>query len=185
MDTPEPGHFWKTPFYWPTGSSQATAVSELCFTPAQPEWLLQAVAEVMATSADPSDQAAVEELGAPGAAVELLEVPSEVFEVKQDWWLRAERLDGTPIGFLLLALLKPEKYKKDGRTQGTIYYMGVLPGYRKAGYSVRLLQEAKIRFSALPCWRVFCDTGTMNTAMIKAFRSAGFEERAPWQRPLR
>jgi hypothetical protein len=33
------------------------------------------------------------------------------------------------------------------------------------------------------CWRLLCDTGTDNLAMVNAFRLAGFKERVPWQRP--
>jgi GNAT superfamily N-acetyltransferase len=185
MEAPQPGHFWKTPFFWSTGSARPSPTSSLQFCVAETHWLSEAVSEVMSASIDESDQAAVAELGAAAAASELLNVPADYFEVRQDWWLQARSNDGTPIGFVLLALLKPEKYWKDGRTQGTIYYMGILPSHRGRGHSVGLLGEAMRLFKEAECWRVFCDTSSRNTPMTKAFRTAGFEERTPWQRPVR
>jgi ribosomal protein S18 acetylase RimI-like enzyme len=185
MEAPQPGHFWKTPFFWSPGTARPSSSSCLHFCPADTRWLSEAVSEVMTSSMDESDQAAVTELGAAKAASELLEVPAEYFEVRQDWWLQAKANNGQPVGFVLLALLKPEKYWKDGRTQGTIYYMGVLPGQRGRGHAVGLLNEAMRLFSEAACWRVFCDTSSRNEPMVKAFRTAGFEERAPWQRPVR
>jgi hypothetical protein len=125
MDAPQPGHFWKTPFFWSTASACPSPSSSLQFCKAEPRWLSAVLADVMSSSIDESDEAAVAELGAAGAASELLDVPTDYFEVRDDWWLQARANDGQPIGFLLLALLKPEKHWKDGRAQGTIYYMGV------------------------------------------------------------
>jgi hypothetical protein len=50
---------------------------------------------------------------------------------------------------------------------------------------VRLLGEGMRIFKEAGCWRVFCDASSRNTPMIHAFRTAGFEERTPWQRPIR
>ena len=73
---------------------------------------------------------------------------------------------------------------RDGRPQGTIFYMGVLPAHRGRGHARALLDEATRLFVAADCWRIFCDTGTSNLPMVKTFRQAGYQERAPWQRPL-
>lgn len=137
MDAPEPGHFWKTPFLWRPRADGLPSTSALSVRPAERAWLLQAVAEVMADSADESDHAAVAELGAANAAAELLDVPADHFEVRAPWWLRAEDNGGEAVGFLLLALLRPQSYRQDGRTQGTICYMGVLPGHRGRGHAAR------------------------------------------------
>jgi hypothetical protein len=48
-----------------------------------------------------------------------------------------------------------------------------------------LLDEATRVFIGADCWRVFCDTGSRNEPMLRTFRTAGYEERTPWQRPLR
>ena len=185
MEAPQPGHFWKTPFFWSPSDARPSNTSSLKFCAAETHWLSAAVAEVMASSIDESDQAAVAELGAAGAATELLDVPAEYFEIREDWWLQARAKAGQPVGFVLLALLKPEKYRKNGMTQGTIYYMGVLPSQRGKCHAVGLLGEAMRLLSEAACWRVFCDTSSRNEPMIKAFRTAGFEERTPWQRPVR
>lgn len=185
MEAPRPGQFWKTPFFWSPLSARPLQSTSLQFCAAETVWLSGAVAEVMNSSPDESDQAAVAELGAAGAASELLDVPSDYFDVRPDWWLQAKSGDGQSVGFVLLALLKPEKYWKDGRTQGTVYDMGVLPGQRGKGYAAGLLGEAPRIFNKAGCWRVFCDASSCNAPMIKAFRAAGFEEREPWQRPVR
>jgi ribosomal protein S18 acetylase RimI-like enzyme len=185
MQALQPGHFWKTPFFWSPDARPPAPSSSLQFCAAETRWLSEAVSEVMTASIDESDQGAVAKLGAAGAASELLEVPADYFEVRQDWWLQARANDGQPVGFVLLALLKPAKYWKDGRAQGTIYYIGVLPSLRGRGHAVGLLREVMRQFNGAKCWRVFCDTSSRNAPMIKAFQAAGFEERMPWQRPIR
>lgn len=189
-----PGHFWKTPFLWTPGAAgrdafasdeHAKASPPLAFVAADPAWLESAVAEVMAASADPSDQAAIAELGATGAARELLQVPEDHFEIPAGGWLRAEAGPGQAVGVVLLALLKPRPGAGEAPRRATIYYMGVLPASRGQGYAVALLREAMRQCQALRCGQLFCDTGSDNVPMVRAFRTAGFEERAPWQRPLR
>ena len=170
MEAPRPGHFWKTPFFWTTSSVGPPPSRSLQFCAAEPHWLSDAVAEVMSSSIDESDQAAVAELGDAGAASELLDVPVDYFEVRQDWWLQARTNDGQPIGFVLLALLKPAKHWKEGRPQGTIYYMGVLPSYRGRGHAAGMLSEAMRLFKEAGCWRVVCDASSRNAPMIKTFR---------------
>jgi len=63
--------------------------------------------------------------------------------------------------------------------------MGVLPASRGKGYAAELLAQATRLLIAADCWRIFCDTSSHNEPMLKAFRRAGYEERTPWQRPLR
>jgi ribosomal protein S18 acetylase RimI-like enzyme len=185
MEAPQPGHFWKTPFFWSPGATLPSPSASLQFRAAETGWLAEAVSEVMASSIDESDQAAVAELGAAGAASELLDVPIDYFEIRRDWWVQASANDGEPVGFVLLALLKPEKYWKEGKTQGTIYYMGVLPSQRGRGLALGLLRQAMRLFNEAACWRVFCDASSRNAPMIRAFRTAGFKEHQPWQRPVR
>jgi ribosomal protein S18 acetylase RimI-like enzyme len=185
MEALKPGHFWKTPFLWTPGCKAPGPASKLRFDAAEPGWLEQAVASVMATSADESDQAAVAELGGLAAARELLSFDAEYFEVRPGWWAHAVNALGERVGFVLLARLKPDRYWKEGKAQGTIYYMGILPGHRGKGYAADLLDEATRVFIGADCWRVFCDTGSRNEPMLRTFRTAGYEERTPWQRPLR
>jgi len=89
------------------------------------------------------------------------------------------------VGIVLPVLLRQERHWKDGKPQGTIYYMGVLPQHRGKGYGRELLNDATRLFIERECWRVFCDASAANEPMLRAFRSAGYTEKSPWQRPLR
>ena len=185
MDVPQPGHFWKTPFIWEHGCTLPPATSGLRFSSPEPDWLARAMAGVMETSVDESDQAAVAELGSVGAAEELLGVDESYFQLVPGWWKAASDEKGDLVGFVLPVLLKQERAWREGRPQGTIYYMGVLPEYRGRGYGMELLNEATRIFVARNCWRIFCDASATSEAMLAAFRTAGYSERSVWQRPLR
>lgn len=185
MDAPRPGHFWKVPFVWEPGGPLPPAQGALRFEPAPADWLAPALAEVMASSIDESDQAAVAELGAQGAADELLVVDEGYFEPCPGGWQRACTADGTPVGLLLPVLMRPERTVRDGHRTGTIYYLGVLPAARGRGHGGELLDEATRTFVAAGCWRIFCDTSARNAPMLAAFRHRGYRERAAWERPLR
>jgi len=183
MDTLQPGHCWKTPFYREPGWAMP-ATSALTFEAAPGDWLLDAVAQVMADSLDESDRHAVARSGSVRAAGDLLALAPQHFETRSGWWRRGLDANGRPVGFVLPVLFRAEKNWKDGRPEGTIFYMGVLPPCRGHGHAFDLLVEATRIFDAAHCWRVFCDTGTDNVPMVHAFRRAGYQERAPWQRSL-
>jgi len=180
----QPGHFWKTPFIWEPGCVLPPAISDLNFVDATQEWLLGAAAEVMSHSMDGSDQYAVANVGAGQAVAELLAIDTQYFERPATWWRAAVDKNGRKVGFVLPVIFRDKARWKDGQPQGTIFYMGVLPEYRGRGHSVTLLNEATPVFIEARCWQIFCDTGTDNTPMVKAFRQAGYRERTPWQRPL-
>ena len=184
MEALQPGHFWKTPFIWEPGCVEPPATSELSFVDLTEEWLIGAAAEVMSHSLDESDQYAVTNVGAAQAAKELLAINTQYFERPSNWWRAAVDGNGRKVGFVLPIVFQDKTRWKDGQPQGTIYYMGVLPEYRGLGYSFALLNEATRVFVQANCWRIFCDTGTDNEPMVKAFRRAGYKERTPWQRPL-
>ncbi len=185
MEALQPGHFWKIPFFWQPTMAVPAADERLRFEPVPAAWLRQAMAAILAASANESDQVAVAELGAEHAADELLAVDTDFFEWRPEWWQRAVDATGQPVGVVLPVLLKPQKYWREGRWQGSVYYMGVLPGFRGHGYGTALLAQATRTLAAAGCWRVFCDTGATNAPMVAAFRRLGFEEKSPWQRPLR
>ena len=185
MEALQPAHFWKTPFLWTPRCKAPEAASKLTFHATDAGWLEQAMATVMNSSSDESDQAAVAELGSIGAAKELLAVDTDHFELRPDWWVHASNEAGERVGFVLPVILKPERYWKDGKAQATIYYMGILPNHRGKGYAADLLNQATRVFIGADCWRIFCDTGSRNEPMLQALRTAGYEERPPWQRPLR
>ena len=138
----------------------------------------------MTQSLDESDSYTVSQLGIDAAVEDLFSVSAQLFENRTGWWRTA--LDGTGerVGFVLTTVFADPSRWKDGRPQGTILYMGVLPQFRGHGYAFELLLEATRLCSAADCWRIFCDTGSCNYPMVGAFRKAGYRERKPWQRPL-
>lgn len=185
MEPAQPGHFWKIPFYWQPGCAVPPPEGRLEYKDVDRASLEALVGEIMSTGPDESDQAAVSALGARAAARELLDVDPEYFQTEPTWWRMASDADGKTVGIVLPVLLRQERHWRDGKPQGTIYYMGVLPQHRGKGYGRELLDEATRLFLKRDCWRVFCDASATNEPMLRAFRSAGYTERSPWQRPLR
>ena len=184
MDTPEPGHYWKTPFYWEPGCPLPPPRCPLSFEPASDDDLRPLIRAAMAMSMDESDRFNVSAIGVEAAVQEVFDILPLYFEREQDWWRVGKSADGRSVGFVLPVTFKEERFWRDGRAQGTVLYMGVLPGFRGHGYGLHLLHEATRIFLAANCWRIFCDTGTDNTPMINTFRQAGYLEREQWQRPL-
>lgn len=178
----QPGHYWKTPFLWEPGCAEPEPARALRFEPAPHEWLLSAMGQVMASSADPSDQHAVAEHGERSAAEELLSIAPKYFSWQADWWRLARSDKGEEVGFVLPVLFSDERRSRNGQPQGSIFYMGILPQHRRNGWSHELLAEATRIFIAAGCWRIFCDTGTDNAPMVSSFRKAGYMECEPWQR---
>ncbi len=133
---------------------------------------------------DGSDQFTVSRIGVEAAVQEVYDLLPQYFERQPDWWRIGKDAQGQPVGFVLPVTFREERFWKDGRPQGTIFYMGVLPAFRGLGYGLELVHEATRMFLEAGCWRIFCDTGTDNAPMIKAFRQAGYVERKQWQRPL-
>ena len=138
----------------------------------------------MATSMDESDRFTVPRLGAAAAVQELYDLLPRFFERRPGWWRLAKDADDQTVGFVLPVTFREERFWKDGKPQGTIFYMGVLPEFRVRGYGVELVHEATRIFLAADCWRIFCDTGSDNAPMVKAFHQAGYLARKAWQRPL-
>lgn len=184
MDALQPGHYWKTPFLWEPGCREPAAAPGLRFDAADDGWLAGAIAEVMAHSLDESDRFAVAQWGSAGAVADLMSVLPQHFDRPAGWWRVAVDAQERPVGFVLPVLFKDAGRWKDGRPQGTIFYMGVLPGFRGRRVALALVDEATRLFRQADCWRIFCDTGTDNAPMVRAFRRAGYLERAPWQRPV-
>jgi hypothetical protein len=110
MEPARSGHFWKIPFYWQHGCPVPLPGGRLTYTEVDQTFLEAAVAEIMATGPDESDQAAVSELGPQGAARELLEVDLEYFQTEPKWWRMASDSDGIPVGIVLPVLLRQERH---------------------------------------------------------------------------
>ena len=186
METLQPGHYWKTPFYWEPGCPEPPPdAGRLVFAEPDEEWLRMAIGRVMEEGTDESDRYTVPLIGLAAAVDELYEILPRYFERPAAWWRMASDAGGRPVGFVLPVRFKEDRFWKERRPQGTILYMGVLPESRGNGYATDLVHEATHIFLRADCWRVFCDTGSDNAAMVKAFRNAGYTERQPWQRPLR
>jgi ribosomal protein S18 acetylase RimI-like enzyme len=184
MDTLAPGHYWKTPFIWEPGCPQPPNVSVLRYEPASEPWLRESIAAVMTHSLDESDQYTVGKNGIDEAVEEVYEVSAKYFEPQAGWWRAAIDRNGNRVGFVLTSVFAERSRWKEDRPQGTIVYMGVLPGFLGHGYALELVLEATRTCMDANCWRVFCDTGSDNHPMVGAFRKAGYQERKPWQRPL-
>jgi GNAT superfamily N-acetyltransferase len=184
MDALQPGHYWKTPFYWETGCPLPPAERVLRFSAISDEALRPLLEAVMSSSIDESDQYNVPRLGVNAAVQELYDVLPKYFDRQAEWWRVGINADDQPVGFVLPVTLKEDRFWKHGKPQGTIFYMGVLPTFRGHGYGLELVHEATRVFLHAGCWRIFCDTGTTNTPMLNAFRQAGYTERSQWQRSL-
>lgn len=183
LPPPDPGHFWKLPFFRQAGDPPPPA-PKLRFEMADEAWLLGAVAAVMADSPDASDRHAVAELGAERAAAELLAIAPQWVEWPPGWWQAALDGEGQRIGFVLPVLFKDRAKWRENRPQGTIWYLGVLPPFRGRGHTHELLAQATGRFTEADCWRAFSDCARDNAGMVRAFRAAAWREGQAWQRPL-
>ena len=184
MDTPQPGQYWKTPFYWESGCPLPSAHGRLNFEAASDEVLRPLIGAAMAASMDDSDRYTVSRLGVATAVQEVFDLMPQYFDRQPGWWRMARDSEGHAVGFVLPVTFKEERFWKEGKPQGTVFYMGVLPVFRGHGYGLDLVDEATRVFVQAGCWRIFCDTGSDNTPMIGAFRKAGYTERKPWQRRL-
>jgi ribosomal protein S18 acetylase RimI-like enzyme len=185
MEALRPGHHWKTPFIWEPGCPEPSATSTLRFAAVDDEWLSGAAGLVLSNSLDESDRYAIAHASSLSQAVaELLALDREYFRKVEGWWRAGVDAEGNRVGFVLPVLFQSDARWRDGRPEGTIFYMGVLPQFRGHGFASELLAEATRAFIAADCWRIFCDTGTDNHPMVNAFRKAGYKERSPWQRPL-
>jgi ribosomal protein S18 acetylase RimI-like enzyme len=182
--TRKPGYFIKVPFFWTPGCPLPGSAQRLQFRAAERVWLEGALGQVMASSPDPSDAHAVQQMGPLGAALDLLAAVQPYFEFAAAWWQRAEDQDGEPVGFVLPVVFADAARTRDGLREGTIFHMGVLPSQRGKGYGDALLAQATRTLCAVGVWRIFCDTAADNAPMIAAFRAAGYLEREPWERPI-
>lgn len=184
MDALEPNHYWKTPFFWESGCPAPPAERGLSFEPSSDEALRPLMGDVMATSMDESDRFNVARIGIDAAVQEVYDLLPRYFERQTDWWRVGRNAKGQLVGFVLPVTFKEERFWKEGKPQGTIFYMGVASAVRGHRYGLELVHEATRILLAANCWRIFCDTGTDNAPMVKAFRQAGYTERKQWQRPL-
>lgn len=184
MQPLRPGHYWKTPFHWESGCPLPPSTSSLDFVAVSDEALRPMIGAVLSASMDESDRFNIQRIGVAAAVQEVYDLLPQYFDRRPDWWRIGRDDRGDPVGFVLPVIFKEERFWKDGRPEGTIFYMGVLPAHRGRRLGVEMVHEATRTLLAAGCWRIVCDTGTDNAPMVQAFRLAGYVERERWQRPL-
>lgn len=166
--------FEKTPFEWEPGWPLPAPPKGM--VPIGSEaWLLDALSATMASSIDTIDRHQVAQLGARGAALELLEGTRSGCRYEPGWWSALE-VGGAPVGFVLPVIYDGE------RRIGSIYMMGVLPTFRGRGHAAALVAHATRVLVEGGAQRILCDTDSRNEPMIRAFRRCGYRELAPWMR---
>ncbi len=177
---------WKQPFVWEEPRPPVQVPKRLDYkaiTQLNNDVFISLVAQVIEQSLDASDKKKVSEYGATQAAKEFIAEAKKGFVYKAEWWKVGINHDGAIVGFVLPVIY--EGYKKDGLEEATIYYIGVLPKYRRQGFSIDLLLEGTKTLQEIGVWRVFCDTDVNNKPMISTFEKVGYRRySAPHECPL-
>jgi RimJ/RimL family protein N-acetyltransferase len=88
-------------------------------------------------------------------------------EHRPDWWELAYRDDGTLVG-VSMAARNP--------TSAVIAYVGVVPAQRGNGFAAALVRRGTERLVTSGAREIRGDCDRDNTAMVKAFKRAGYEE---------
>lgn len=179
--------YLKVPFVWEEPKPLIEAPSRLRFKSLEAvsnEVLISALAHVMDSSIDASDQNDVLQRGSRQAAEKFLAESRDGFSYQDEWWQFGVNSNDEIVGFVF-----PVVYKggtKDGLEEGTIYYIGVLPEYRGLGFGNDLLSKGTRLLQEIGVWRVFCDVAVNNAPMISVFQRVGYRQHSePWKRPLR
>lgn len=178
--------YLKVPFVWEEPKPLVGVPSRLDFKAANTlsyEVLLSAVAQVVGASIDASDQKQVTESSSQKFAEKFLAESKDGFSYQDEWWQIGFNSEGKIVGFVLPVIYL--NCAKDGLEEATIYYIGVLPEYRRQGFATDLLLKGTRVLQDIGVWRVFCDTDVNNTPMITTFERVGYQQYGePYQRPL-
>lgn len=178
--------YLKVPFVWEEPKPSIKIPSRLKFKAAKTlgyEVLLSAVAQVMESSIDASDQKQVLESGSRQAAKKLLSESKDGFLYQDEWWQIGFSSDDRIVGFIFPVIYPG--CAKNGLEEATIYYIGVLPEHRGHGFATDLLLKGTRVLQDVGVWRVFCDTDANNIPMISTFKRVGYQQYSePCQRPL-
>lgn len=179
--------YLKVPFVWEEPKPLIEVPSRLKFKNIKEishEELLWAVAQVMESSIDTSEQKQVLKYGFSNFAQQFLAlVTKNGFSYQDQWWQIGINSDGKIVGLVFPVIYQGSV--KDGLEEATIYYIGVLPKYRGQGLAVDLLFKGTRILQEVGVWRVFCDTDVNNIPMISTFKRVGYRQYSePWERPL-
>jgi ribosomal protein S18 acetylase RimI-like enzyme len=145
--------------------------------------LTSLVASCLATSYDRGDQH-TSQTGKPfEAAQTFLADALNSFQYLPWWWHIATDAAKQPVGFVLPVMFMNSQ--QNGRDEGTIYHLGVLPEQRGQHYSHDMLCFATALLQTIGVWRIFCDTDAQNVPMIRTFRAVGYIQAGmPYERSL-
>ncbi len=178
--------YLKVPFVWEEPKPLIEVPQRLTFKPVNTmhdNSLIKVVARVIASSMDASHQKQVSEYEPDEAAEKLLNSANDGFSYQDDWWQFGINENGDIVGFVLPVIF--EECAKEGKEEGTIYDIGVLPEYRGLGFASDLLSQGTRILQDIRVWRIFCDTAISNVRMISAFKRVGYRQYSePWERPI-
>lgn len=178
--------FLKVPFVWEEPKPLIEVSPRLTFAPVtarHDDQLVSVVTSVMVSSLDASDQKRASENDLHAAVEGFLDSAREDFSYQPGWWQFGINENGDIVGFVLPVIFSGSA--KEGLEEGTIYYLGVLPGYRGLGFANDLLAQGTRTLQEVGVWQVFCDTAVANAPMISAFERVGYRQYSePWERPV-
>lgn len=178
--------YLKVPFVWQEPKPLLEIPSRLEFKTAKmlgEQVLISTLVRVMESSIDKSDRKQVSEWGSRQAAEQFLAKSRDGFSYEDEWWKIGVNGDGEVVGFVLPVIYKG--CAKEGLEEATLYYLGVLPQYRRQGFATDLLLKGTRILQDIGIWRVFCDTDANNIPMISTFKRVGYQQYSePWLRPL-
>ena len=178
--------YLKVPFVWEEPKPQIEVPSRLKFKAAKTlshEVLLSVVTRVMESSIDASARRQVLKCGSCQAAKQFLSESKDGFSYQDEWWQIGFNSDDRVVGFVF-PVIYPD-CARNGLEEATIYYIGVLPEYRRQGFAVDLLLKGTRILQDVGVWRVFSDTDANNVPMISTFKRVGYQQFSePYQRPL-
>lgn len=181
-----PHAFLKTVFTWTPDWGVRWPERRLAFVPVAPGMepeLIKAMADVMSVSVDAIDLSDLETESAASAARRRIGEARENFLADPILWEVGVNAHGAIVGFHMPILFR--EGGRDGRPEGTIFYIGVVPAMRGRGHGVELLARTTETLERAGVWRVFTDTAEVNEPMKRAFRSVGYLEGATRDVPIR
>ncbi|MDF5732617.1 MAG: GNAT family N-acetyltransferase [Rhizonema sp. PD38] len=178
--------YLKVPFIWEEPKPLIEIPQRLTFELVKAmgnNLLISVVARVMASSMDESHQRKVSEHSPLEAVEKYLNSASDSFWYLDDWWQFGINENGDIVGFVLPVIFSG--CAQEGKQEGTIYDIGVVPEYRGLGFANDLLLLGTRTLQDIGVYRVFCDTSIRNVRMISAFKQVGYRQYSePWERPL-
>ncbi|NKB71849.1 MAG: GNAT family N-acetyltransferase [Candidatus Latescibacteria bacterium] len=170
----------KRTFSWNEPKPPIAVPARLTFRPLSEigqETFLAAVEAAYAGTLDRSAQHDLAHMGGRTLAACVREEWDEIsagFSYQPNWFQLAYNDSGETVGYTQPVVF-PD-CKKDDLEEGSLYHIAVLPQHRGHGYIDDLLAQSVATLQKVGVWRIFCDTDSQNSPMIKSFQRAGFDE---------